>query len=283
MIGNTLGHYRILEKIGQGGMGEVFLADDTSLHRRVALKFLPPGMQQDATAHRRFIREAQSAAALDHPYICHINEICESAGRDFIVMEYVDGRSLKDRLERGPLPLEDALQIGIEVAEALDAAHAKGIIHRDIKPANIMLTLSGHAKVMDFGLAKQLISSSGGPEGEEETTVLTSEGSTVGTLAYTSPEQLRGEPADPRSDEGCGQHPGGTLRADPRAGRPNRAGVRSRRRERAGPGMARESVRAQRKPPDAHRCGLGLGRPAERPPLPESAAPLEPAAVAGRF
>jgi len=161
MIGKTLGHYRILEKIGQGGMGEVFLAEDTSLHRKVALKFLPPEMQQDAAARKRFIREARSAAALDHPYICHINEVAKSDDRDFIVMEYVDGRSLKDGLLQGPLPQEKALAIAIEVAEALEAAHRKGIIHRDIKPANIMLTQTGHAKVMDFGLAKQLVPSGG--------------------------------------------------------------------------------------------------------------------------
>jgi serine/threonine-protein kinase len=200
MIGKILGHYRILEKIGQGGMGEVFLAEDTSLHRKVALKFLPPAMQQDATAHKRFIREARSAAALDHPYICHINEVGESQGQEFIVMEYVEGQSLKDRLMQDPLPVKDALPIAIEVAEALEAAHGKGIIHRDIKPANIMLTQTGHAKVMDFGLAKQLIPA-GGIESQEQTiTALTSDGTTVGTLAYMSPEQLRSQTADGRSD-----------------------------------------------------------------------------------
>jgi TolB-like protein/Tfp pilus assembly protein PilF/predicted Ser/Thr protein kinase len=199
-IGQSISHYRITEKLGQGGMGEVFLAEDTSLHRKVALKFLPPAMQQDATAHKRFVREARSAAALDHPYICHINEVGESEGRDFIAMEYVDGRSLKDRLEQGPLPPEDALPIAIEVAEALEAAHSKGIIHRDIKPANIMLTQTGHAKVMDFGLAKQLIPAAGIESQEETVTALTSDGAAVGTLAYMSPEQLRSQPADARSD-----------------------------------------------------------------------------------
>ncbi len=200
MIGKTLDHYKILEKIGQGGMGEVFLAEDTSLHRKVALKFLPPAMLQDATARKRFIREARSAAALDHPYICHINEVGESDGQDFIVMEYVDGQSLREKLVQGPLPLEDALPIAIEVAEALEAAHAKGIIHRDVKPANVMLTQTGHAKVMDFGVAKQLFPTGEAESAEETITALTSDGSAVGTLAYMSPEQLRGQAADARSD-----------------------------------------------------------------------------------
>jgi eukaryotic-like serine/threonine-protein kinase len=200
MIGKVFGHYRIIEKIGQGGMGEVFLAEDTSLQRKVALKFLPPAMQQDATARKRFIREARSAAALDHPYICHINEVGETDGHGFIVMEYIEGRSLKDKLLQGPLPLEEALPIAIEAAEALEAAHGKGIIHRDIKPANIMLTQTGHAKVMDFGLAKQLIPSGVIENSEETITALTSEGAAVGTLAYMSPEQLRGQIADARSD-----------------------------------------------------------------------------------
>jgi serine/threonine protein kinase/tetratricopeptide (TPR) repeat protein len=200
MIGKTLGRYRVLEKIGRGGMGEVFLAEDTSLHRRVALKFLPPEMQQDAEALKRFVREARSAAALDHPYICHINEVAEAEGGEFIVMEYVEGQSLRGRIEQGPLPLEEVLQVGIETAEALEAAHGKGIVHRDIKPENIMLTKTGHAKVMDFGLAKQV-----GPPAEAEIggptlTLLTSEGATMGTPAYMSPEQLRGQPADARSD-----------------------------------------------------------------------------------
>ena len=199
-IGQTISHYRIIQKIGQGGMGEVFLAEDMSLHRKVALKFLPPEMQRDATAHKRFIREARSAAALDHPYICHINEVGESNGKDFIVMEYVEGRSLKDRLMQGSLPLEEALPIAIEIAEALEAAHAKGIIHRDIKPANIMLTQMGHAKVMDFGLAKQLLPPGATGSAEETITALTSDWSTVGTLAYMSPEQLRSQSADARSD-----------------------------------------------------------------------------------
>jgi TolB-like protein/tRNA A-37 threonylcarbamoyl transferase component Bud32 len=200
VIGKTLAHYRVLEKIGKGGMGEVFLAEDTSLRRRVALKFLPPEMERDEEARRRFLREARSAAALDHPYICHINEVAESEGRDFIVMEYVEGEALRARIGQGPRPLEEILRIAIEVAEALEAAHGKGIVHRDIKPENIMLTRTGHAKVMDFGLAKQVGAPAEAEIGGPTMTLLTSEGTTVGTLAYMSPEQLRGQGADGRSD-----------------------------------------------------------------------------------
>jgi TolB-like protein/Tfp pilus assembly protein PilF/predicted Ser/Thr protein kinase len=200
VIGKTLGRYRALERIGKGGMGEVFLAEDTSLHRRVALKFLPPEMQRDPEALRRFVREARSAAALDHPYICHINEVAEVNGREFIVMEYVDGQALRAKIGQGPVPLEETLRIGIEVSEALEAAHGKGIVHRDIKPENIMLTAIGHAKVMDFGLAKQVAAPGEAEIGGPTMTLLTSEGTTVGTLAYMSPEQLRGQDADARSD-----------------------------------------------------------------------------------
>ena len=200
MIGKTLGRYRIVDRIGRGGMGEVFLAEDTSLHRRVALKFLTPDTQADPVALKRLLREARSAAALDHPYICHINEVAEAEGRDFIVMEYVEGETLRAQVAEGPLPLAQTLQVGVEVAEALEAAHGKGIVHRDIKPENIMLTRTGHAKVMDFGLAKQAGLPAGAETGGPTTTLLTSEGHTVGTLAYMSPEQLRGKGADARSD-----------------------------------------------------------------------------------
>ena len=200
MIGKTLGHYQITEKLGEGGMGEVFLARDTSLHREVALKFLPPEMQQDESAHKRFLREAQSAAALDHPNICTIHEVGQDEGRDFIVMEYVDGQTLRDRLGRGELPLAEALQIAIEVAEGLAEAHENGIVHRDLKPANIMLTRKGHAKIMDFGLAKQLTSPDWIETRGETVSVVTRDGTPVGTLAYMSPEQLRGETLDGRSD-----------------------------------------------------------------------------------
>ena len=200
LIGQTLSHYRIEGKIGEGGMGVVFLAQDSSLHRKVALKFLPPEMQKDALARKRFLREARSAAALDNPYICSIHEVGEFEGRDFIVMEYVDGQMLTDKLRRGRLPLNQALQIAAEVSEALQTAHSKGIIHRDLKPSNIMIMKTGHAMVMDFGLAKQIVSSAGIESQEESATEMTRSGMTLGTLAYMSPEQLRGEEVDARSD-----------------------------------------------------------------------------------
>jgi dienelactone hydrolase/predicted Ser/Thr protein kinase len=200
MIGKTVSHYRIIEKLGQGGMGEVFLADDLSLGRKVALKFLSQELQQDPVAHKRLVREAKAAAALDHPNICNIHEVAEAEEESFIVMEYIEGKSLKDRLLAGPVPIHDALQFASEIAEGLEAAHEKGIVHRDLKPANIMLTRHGHAKVMDFGLAKHVMPE-GGIESQEATiTALTRNGSTAGTLAYMSPEQLRGGPVNVRSD-----------------------------------------------------------------------------------
>jgi serine/threonine protein kinase/Tfp pilus assembly protein PilF len=199
MIGKTFGHYHIIEKIGHGGMGEVFLADDTLLHRKVALKFLPTDLQQNLSAHQRFLNEAKSAAALDHPYICHINEFGAAKSRNFISMEYVDGQTLGERLKEGPVPLKETLQIAGEVAEALEEAHKKGIVHRDLKPANIMLTRNGHAKVMDFGLAKQLITS-GKTDLQETETALTQAGEILGTLEYMSPEQLQRRSVDARSD-----------------------------------------------------------------------------------
>ena len=199
-IGQTISHYRISEKIGQGGMGEVFLARDTSLERNVAIKFLPQEMRSDPVARDRFLREAKSAATLDHPHICVVHEANEVEGSPFIVMEYVEGESLKARLERGPLPLEQTLQLAAEIAEALQEAHSKHIIHRDLKPANVMLTRAGHVKVMDFGLAKRLLSAEHATTEAETITELTQMGTTVGTLAYMSPEQLQGLPVDHRSD-----------------------------------------------------------------------------------
>jgi serine/threonine protein kinase/dienelactone hydrolase len=199
-IGRIISHYRILKKIGQGGMGEVFLAHDTFLDRKVAVKFLPESLLQDETARRRFLREAKLSAALDHPYICSIHEVAEAENKSFIVMEYIEGQTLRERLDKGPLPLKDALEWAIEITEALSAAHEKGIIHRDLKPSNIMLPRTGHAKIMDFGLAKQFsaMSKSGGRE--ETLTRLTEEFSTLGTLAYMSPEQLKGKTLGHESD-----------------------------------------------------------------------------------
>ncbi len=198
MIGKTLSHYKVIEKIGQGGMGEVYLAQDTTLERRVALKFLPEELQEDPTARKRFLREAKSAAALDHPYICHIHEVGEVEGKSFIAMEYVQGATLTEKLAEGPLPLKDALRKAREIAEALEAAHKQNIVHRDLKPSNIMLTPEGHVKVMDFGLAKRVTPTEG--QEQEITTVLTRAGSTLGTVPYMSPEQVRGPEVDTRSD-----------------------------------------------------------------------------------
>jgi len=198
VLGKTISHYKVLEKIGEGGMGEVFLAQDTTLDRKVALKFLPEEMQQDATARKRFLREAKSAAALDHPFICHIHELGEAEGKSFISMEYVQGTTLREKLTEGPLPVRNALETAGEIAEALEAAHKQKIVHRDLKPSNIMLTPDGHVKVMDFGLAKRVTSAEG--QGEEITTALTREGATLGTVPYMSPEQVRGQVVDARSD-----------------------------------------------------------------------------------
>ena len=199
MIGKTLSHYRITGKLGEGGMGEVFLAQDTSLDRKVAIKVLAESFREDHTARKRLLQEAKLAAALDHPYICSIHELLEVGDTSCIVMEYVEGQTLRERLAGGALRQQDALQIGLEIAEALEKAHQKGIIHRDLKPANIMLTPEGHAKVMDFGLAKQIVQA-GGLSQEATRSSLTEAGITVGTLAYMSPEQIRGDVLTPQSD-----------------------------------------------------------------------------------
>ena len=192
--------YRILSSLGKGGMGEVFLADDTQLERKVAIKFLPDELQHDPVTRGRFDREAKAAAALDHPFICKIHEITEIDGRACIVMEHVSGQTLERVLAAGRLAPAQAIQIAAEVAEALEQAHARRILHRDLKPSNLMLTPEGHLKVMDFGLAKRMRDAGVSDSKDITPGSLTETGTLLGTPAYMSPEQVRGESVDARSD-----------------------------------------------------------------------------------
>jgi non-specific serine/threonine protein kinase len=201
MVGQLVSHYRILSPLGSGGMGVVYEAEDTRLGRRVAIKFLPEAAYRDAEAVQRFLREARVISSLNHPHICTLHDLDQHDGRQFMVMELLEGETLKERIARGALPIDDVLAFGGQIADALDAAHAEGIVHRDLKPANLFVTKRGQIKVLDFGVAK--LADKGHSTTDEtsgDSSQLTTVGTTVGTISYMSPEQARGQELDARSD-----------------------------------------------------------------------------------
>ena len=200
MLGTTVSHYKILEKIGEGVMGEVFLAEDTKLKRQICLKFLSTDLTRDESRKQRFIQEARAAAAIQHPHIAAVHDIDEADGRTFIAMEYIPGGSLRDVIESRKLGLRRALELGFQIADGLAKAHEKGVVHRDVKPENILVSEDGYAKIIDFGLAKLVEPVAEEPSAETETRLKTKEGLVMGTVAYMSPEQARGDAVDARSD-----------------------------------------------------------------------------------
>ena len=200
MIGKTVGHYRITARLGAGGMGEVFLAEDTRLDRKAAIKFLPADLAGDPDRRRRFLTEAKAASALNHPHVCVVYDVGETEdGLPFIAMEFVEGQSLSDLVKQGPLEISSVVAIAVQVADALDAAHSRRIVHRDIKPENISLNERGEVKVLDFGLAKRMPTVTDGPDITQDFQ-LTREGQVVGSPSYMSPEQALGKDLDHRSD-----------------------------------------------------------------------------------